>query len=684
MRLQSPCLRIDKFSTRVSVVELKALRSLLADRYWGRVMCAIRGSRSAFLLVAIFVAFAFPQSATAQTPDLRISEIGSNSYYVDINGRTRADVPVWFELINTGTRAVDTAGYRIKSSAGDKTGGFLPFKIFDLPSINVPPKGVVVLRGKRLSADNEDQDSLLPTKTVAYLGDNSGNYPAWRWSGFIELMRQGKTVDFVRFGASTQVPTTASGWQGDSAAAMPYGQNRFGFALARDKAGSDTNKPSDWTLRHFATPGGPNDVTCNDDADGDGFPDCSEQAGSTYAGLPIYDWGARAGTRDIFIEIDYMLHDQNRGPQRIDDPGTIPQRAALERVRKAFKDKGIAIHFDTGGLYHPASGTSPDDFDLGGGGPVPFKNGLMFGKDTDMTDMANIYDYKRRYMQFARRQVFHYMIFGYTQNSAGESASSGKAELPGNDLMVTLGAWGLNAKTPKARNMLINFQAGTIMHEFGHNLGLRHGGSDHENNKPVYLSVMNYLYQLEGLSNFAGPKAGDRYYRKMFQCDPSDPGCPPAPGCSRYMTNPNDLEDSFEADPANFRIDYSDGSGGSIDEDAISEKKGLGRTGGAPVDFNCDGTLADAPVSFNIDDDPEKTVIKDFNDWHNIKIFFQRTGEGDRSGLSVALERLNREHPSFSIRAADKVLPVAKDKQPLSDEPAPSAAFLKRVKELAK
>ena len=40
-----------------------------------------------------------------------------------------------------------------------------------------------------------------------------------------------------------------------------------------------------------------------------------------------------------------------------------------------------------------------------------------------------------------------------------------------------------------------NEQAGTFMHEFGHTLGLKHGGNDHENEKPAYHSVMNYLYQ---------------------------------------------------------------------------------------------------------------------------------------------------------------------------------------------
>ena len=37
------------------------------------------------------------------------------------------------------------------------------------------------------------------------------------------------------------------------------------------------------------------------------------------------------------------------------------------------------------------------------------------------------------------------------------------------------------------------------MHELGHTLGLQHGGDDSTNNKPNYLSVMNYLFSLDGL-----------------------------------------------------------------------------------------------------------------------------------------------------------------------------------------
>lgn len=43
----------------------------------------------------------------------------------------------------------------------------------------------------------------------------------------------------------------------------------------------------------------------------------------------------------------------------------------------------------------------------------------------------------------------------------------------------------------------VDEQAGTLMHEFGHNLGLLHGGLDNVNCKPNYLSVMSYSRQTD-------------------------------------------------------------------------------------------------------------------------------------------------------------------------------------------
>jgi hypothetical protein len=63
----------------------------------------------------------------------------------------------------------------------------------------------------------------------------------------------------------------------------------------------------------------------------------------------------------------------------------------------------------------------------------------------------------------AKAFVYRYCIFG---QNFGTTGSSGLSDLPGPDFMVTLGGFTLSAET----------QAGTFMHEFGHSLGLGHGG----------------------------------------------------------------------------------------------------------------------------------------------------------------------------------------------------------------
>ena len=74
--------------------------------------------------------------------------------------------------------------------------------------------------------------------------------------------------------------------------------------------------------------------------------------------------------------------------------------------------------------------------------------------------------------------------------------SSGFGDVGGADSLITLGGFGFNSNGSDVA------QAGTFMHEIGHNFERRHGGETLERNcKPNYVSVMSYLFQVHGMNS---------------------------------------------------------------------------------------------------------------------------------------------------------------------------------------
>ena len=195
-----------------------------------------------------------------------------------------------------------------------------------------------------------------------------------------------------------------------------------------------------------------------------------------------------------------------------------------------------------------------------------------------------------------RAAVFHYNVWAHSLcadygSTSGISRNATEAAFGSgaSDFIVSLGGWTSDVGSA-------NEQAGTFMHELGHNLGLRHGGEDHTQWKPNYISVMNYAFQTRGL--FIGGTGGYFDY-------------------SRY-----DFPDLNENN-----LNETTGIGSSA---AIGTYHfcGLGDmrpdTDARLVDWNCDGDSTDTGVIYNINQgmswnhNSTLDTLTTQNDWVNL------------------------------------------------------------------
>lgn len=217
----------------------------------------------------------------------------------------------------------------------------------------------------------------------------------------------------------------------------------------------------------------------NGDDDGDGLLNSWEINGYDANGDGVIDvnlpaLGANYQRKDVFIEIDWM---QGAGCNQK------PSTEAISRIITSFAQApltnpdgstGITLHVD----YGQGGG-------LTGGNALSCNSALQWPSGFQALKAANF--------DPARQPIFHYNIWGIQYDAgSGVTTSSGIAELPGDDFLVSLGAF-------PGGNGTVDQQAGTFMHEMGHNYGLRHGGGDNVNYKPNHLSVMSYSFQLTGV-----------------------------------------------------------------------------------------------------------------------------------------------------------------------------------------
>ncbi len=235
------------------------------------------------------------------------------------------------------------------------------------------------------------------------------------------------------------------------------------------------------------------------DFDGDGIRDvvlCVETNGT--AGFQAVEC-ANPSIKDLFVEFDAMV---NHGPNT----------NALNQIVTAFFNApvnspggpGIRLHIQVDDLTVPhtdntrMTGCTPSvtpfvDFDV--------LKGQWWGTIAQRpaaNDSAATLAQKEK-ARNAKRLAFRYGLGVHNlARNAGTTSPSGCAEVQGNDFIVALGSFPTGTTTAH-KNGTEDQYAGTWMHEFGHTLGLRHGGGDNNNCKPNHLSIMSYSRQFKNV-----------------------------------------------------------------------------------------------------------------------------------------------------------------------------------------
>src|SRR6266702_8734752 len=154
---------------------------------------------------------------------------------------------------------------------------------------------------------------------------------------------------------------------------------------------------------------------------------------------------------------------------------------------------GINLHIDVGpdSVMNPVTGAKWNA--LSQAGEVPFQS-VLGSEDSDGIYNWSAFDAVKalRFGPAKRSAVFHDALFC---NTFADQPSSGIARRGSADFIISLGKQ-RDAISPggTVEHLIaggtVTQQAGTFMHEFGHNLGLEHGGADSISFKPNYLSVM--------------------------------------------------------------------------------------------------------------------------------------------------------------------------------------------------
>lgn len=353
-------------------------------------------------------------------------------------------------------------------------------------------------------------------------------------------------------------PVTSGSYKVEFSTTADFAEIAFTINRKRGNLRMKARRTGTFFYRIIAADGTRSDVSevslvdYDGDLDNDGISNGLEM--NPVGRLDLRTLGANFRRKDVFVEMGYMKESY------------LPTAESLETIKKAFADAPVK---------NP-DGSTGISIHLKQGAKVPF--------DDDLSPYRREFSaLKKRYFK-SRGDVYHYMIWANRYNSGGSSGVS--MGIPGKDFIVSLGSWG-RRNTERAK-------IGTFMHELGHNLGLKHGGVDHNNYKPNYISIMNYAFQIAGVW-----RDGERVYD--YQRLP------------KISLDENSLDERQGlgelAVSMNFGTRYyCKGSAKTVD-----------RLGSEGIDWNCDGKISGI-VSADINNDGKTSSLVSQDNWKNLDL----------------------------------------------------------------
>ena len=232
------------------------------------------------------------------------------------------------------------------------------------------------------------------------------------------------------------------------------------------------------------------------DSDGDGLPDIWEEQGVVLADgteIPLPDWGADPNRPDVFLQLNWMASEYDtlgcdtsaaRECANANRTSYAPSTQSLDDLVDLFADHGISLHIDAGEHYT----NIPNYSDVHGGETLEYRDSYFDPSKFEAFQLINTINNLGD-----RANIFRPGVLG-DRMRAGSNATG--LSLVGDNSFYVANPDG-RANEEQVRN--------TILHEFGHTLGLRHWGAqqyvtDIAEGSPMqagYQSVMNYDRQFD-------------------------------------------------------------------------------------------------------------------------------------------------------------------------------------------